>query len=146
MRIKTKLVTTEVSVYEAFDGKQFDTEEECLKYELEVDKTLQAEKEAEKLIVLYDYASPGSSTYSSDSGLVWYRVNNENEFELLYAAYNEVQEPKEYPAWYCIETICDDYYVFELADSTKYIKEFYNELGFDVTIELRKEVKDDSNM
>jgi hypothetical protein len=139
MKIGTRFTTTHVQVYEAFDGKQFNTEEECVEYENKANKELQARNKAEMLIVLRDYIPPGTTDIDDNSYIAWYKLENEDEFELLYAAFDEIDEPKEYPALICVESGYGWYNGYDLACSIRYVKELFGKLGFDVSIELKKE-------
>lgn len=142
METKVKVVTTEVKVYIATDGKEFESQWACEQYEKSLGRG-EAIAEAEKLRIhrldnlvplLPDGANP-------DNVFRWYNLTSEDDFRVLEIACGDyIREPELYPDLYCVET-CGydpydgDAYGCSLTECKREAESLWQWLGYKVTFE-----------
>lgn len=146
MRIKEILRTVYDRVYVAKDGKEFKSMEECEAYEITIDDILKRKKEVEKAVNKLEIKNmEGSCWITTDGHYVsemanfnWYKVNNEDDLELLEEYLDEaiyIGRQINYPDIVCIEDWDGEYnYVF-VSDMIEEVKDYFKDLGYKVTIE-----------
>lgn len=126
-----KYVETEVDVFVANDGKQFETEQECLDYEAQLEE--REKRRAQLLIPELDDLLPLSNDLDNgyDHTYQWYRVNSKDDFELLNENYRyALVEPEVYPDIICVQEYADDYVTYLLTDLISDINKFLNHFGY----------------
>lgn len=142
-----QLVEEERKIYVADDGKEFTTEKECISYE----KNLLKEREikaAERLRISdLDEFVPLSTNglVNGDNTFRWYKVRNEEEFDILNRAYSNNLQPDNYPETICVETVghipyMDDAYDYHTSRMMEDTKNFWEKLGYKVTFEKEGEI------
>ena len=146
MRIKEIPRTVYERVYVAKDGKEFKSMEEREAYEITIDDILKRKKEVEKAVNKLEIKNmEGSCWITTDGHYVsemanfnWYKVNNEDDLELLEEYLDEaiyIGRQINYPDIVCIENWDGEYnYVF-VSDMIKEVKDYFKDLGFNVIFE-----------
>ena len=141
-------VEEEREFYVADDGNEFETERECIFYESNLEKERKI-KAAEKLrLHNYDDVLPLSTDGCVNENNIfrWYKVKNEDDFNILNAAYKEaLTRPEKYPEIICVETAgyepyIDDPYDWHMSNMMEDTKEFWNDLGYEVTFKKEREI------
>lgn len=147
MKEVIRKVTSEVRVYFSSDGKEFATEEACIKHEERLGKD-KAIIEAEKLrIKEFDGLMPITASEENENNtFCWYRIENENDFNVVSKAcetrwWNTFGGVKKYPEIMCVETCGeepyeDDAYCYYLSDLMNESVEFWKKFGYKVKMEL----------
>lgn len=142
---KKEMVEKIIPKYIADDGTEFTDEKECGRYErqiaLEWLSVIETKPEAE--------GSPnfdGGECYESHN-YIWYRPKNEQEIELLQAAYYDDGTVNFHDEmighWICVEIDCaDDFlWVTTLDDGIEYARELLSRLGYDMVVTAKEEQK-----
>lgn len=129
-----KYIEVHEDVFEACDGRVFNSEKECLEYEEEM-----SEKErrlSSLLIHEYNGIIPlVSDLYDcEDDTYSWYRLNSDEDYEFLYMALDESDfpEPAEYPAIICIQEHYGSHYGYNLPDIISGINNYLDCFGYKV--------------
>lgn len=140
-------VEEDLEVYIANDGEEFENETECIFYEnnLEKERKINA---AEKLrIPNLDELTPLSvnGLVDENNTFRWYKVKNEDEFNILNMAYLNDLQPDNYPEIICVETIGyepykDQAYDYHMSRMMEDTKDFWEKLGYKVTFEKEREI------
>ena len=106
MRRTYKTVQREIWI--ADNGREFDNEADCLRYEAEMDKIKDV---LESMEVAKDVIPHGFSTYD-DIHYTWYKVATPEEVEVINKEINvdwcSLNNIKSFPEYVCIETDYDD--------------------------------------
>lgn len=106
-RTKTRTVTDNFKVYISDDGKEFQTERECRKYEKEQMGTDRM-KTLSKYIIGFDgIPLHADDCYSSSMYYTWFKVNNAQELHEIEDTINDssvIPVPVGYPYYFCFET------------------------------------------
>ena len=143
MKIKEekRIIEQTICTFVAENGEEFDSQYECMKYEKEQEKKAAIEA-AEKLrMPELDDKLPLSYDVNENNSFRWYRVENEEAFDTVNKAYaNSLQAPSHYPEIMCVETVGyepyeDDGYSCTLTDLKATTEEFWQIMGFKVTLE-----------
>ena len=150
MRIRTekRMVEQLIETYIAIDGKEFDTEAKCRKYEEDLDRQI-VRAEAEKLEIKDlegVYPLDTDAQYINDNHCFkWYRVNNAEELETVSKAYsNDFFTPRAYPEIICVEFEDYDYswgrdaWQHILSDMKEATVEFWKKHGLSVEFKEMK--------
>lgn len=146
MKIKEskKIIEQTICTFVAEDGKEFDSQYECMKYEKEQEKKAAIEA-AEKLSMSeLDDKLPLSYDVNENNSFRWYKVENKEAFDTVNKAYaNSLQAPSHYPEIMCVETTGyepyeDDAYSCTLTGLKATTEEFWQMMGFKVTLEPLK--------
>lgn len=146
MRVKEIPRTVYDRVYVAKDGKEFKSMEECETYEITIDDILKRKKEVEKAVKKLEIKNmEGSCWITTDGHYVsemadfnWYKVNNEDDLELLEEYLDEaiyIGRQINYPDIVCIEYWDGEYNYAFVSDMIKEVKDYFKDLGYKVTIE-----------
>lgn len=142
-----QIVEEERKIYVADDGKEFTTEKECISYE----KNLLKEREikaAERLRIsdLDEFVPLSTDGLANENNTFrWYKVKNEEEFNILNKAYSNNLQPDNYPEIICVETVeyvpyVNDAYDYHLSRMMEDTKNFWEKLGYKVTFEKEREI------
>lgn len=131
---KIVLVEQRTQVFVADDGTEFRRQEDCENYEREQRVNL---VEHLKISEIEDTVPISSDDFREDHSFHWYKVNNEEEFNLLNVAYDNIlSEPTVYPEIFCIEEGYDgDVWDYCLSDMFEYTKRFWELLGYTVSFQ-----------
>ena len=146
MRVKEIPRTVYDRVYVAQDGREFKTMEECEAYEISIDDILKRKKEVEKAVKKLEIKNmEGSCWITTDGHYVsemadfnWYKVNNEDDLELLEEYFDEaiyIGRQINYPDIVCIEKWDDEYNYAFVSDMIEEVKDYFKDLGYKVTFE-----------
>lgn len=95
MRKTKRPVTVYEDVFVACDGKQFDSEKECLEYEEDFCKRSKTLKEKEVALKLSDFEWPITFIWEyleDESNLTWYSLKNEEDLKILTEYLKVVEE------------------------------------------------------
>lgn len=142
IREEERVVKDKYTVYIAENGKEFNDERDCMRYENElrvrennnkVDKY--RDRDLDDMIPIhYD------DSFSSFNSYIWFKLNNKEEFTDLDEVFeSRCDEPKSYPSYICIE--CegnyedrgwDTDYSYTLDESMKITKEYFKNFGIEV--------------
>ncbi len=138
--VNKEIITKDiVSVYVSDDGKEFRSAYACQKYEEEV-KRENALKKVEKYLIkdLNGYVPLGSDYVDDNHDYHWYRVPDIETFADLLEAYGiyegDITKWSGFSEIYVIESIDDDSYVTSLSEIKKITEEFWDKLGYDVSL------------
>ena len=85
-----------------------------------------------------DIAPINSEEKRDDHNYIWYKINNEEELELLRKAYDyRIGQVEQYPEIICIEAdyYYEDIWDYYLSDMFKYTKWFWEKFGYTVSFE-----------
>lgn len=140
IRTEKRVMEVEDKIYIAEDGKEFLTEADCRKHEEALEeKKIQAEAEKLELKEIDLYPLDIDAQYVSDGhGFAWYKVSNEEEFEIIARAYNSYDDwgtLKSYPEVVCVEYepyFREDAWLHILSDMRESTVYFWKKHGFDV--------------
>lgn len=146
MRVKEIPRTVYDRVYVAKDGREFKSMEECETYEISIDDILKRKKEVEKAVKKLEIKNmEGSCWITTDGHYVsemadfnWYKVNNEDDLELLEEYLDEaiyICRQINYPDIVCIEDWDGEYIYAFVSDMIEEVKDYFKDLGYKVTIE-----------
>ena len=133
-------------VYVAQDGREFKTMEECEAYEISIDDILKRKKEVEKAVKkleikeIFDHCwiRTDRCFISDNSAFAWYKLNNEDDLELLEEYFDEaiyIGRQINYPDIVCIEQWDDGYNYAFVSDMIEEVKDYFKDLGYKVMIE-----------
>lgn len=125
-------------IFIAEDGKEFRDEYSCKAYEQDL-KRRAFEEELEKFEIkeARDYIPP-SVDASDCSDYYWYRVQNNQQRELLNKRYNVDLDPI-YPDVICIEEYAPgEGYYYRAGSLMLEIKDLWSKLGYDVAVTKKK--------
>lgn len=128
--------------FEAFDGTEFNTKEECIAYE---DKITQSkEYKLSKYLIVQDCIPLQWGDYLSEScSYTWFKVANEDEFEdLCNIIQSNCRHPKKYPAYICVEDFditepCE--YVYPMDSIMEDVESFFG--MFEYTVSFNRKEK-----
>lgn len=137
-----QLVEEEREIYVADDGKEFKTKRECISYEKNLEKEREI-KAAERLRISdLDEFVPLSTdgSVNGDNMFRWYKVKNEEEFNILNMEYSNNLQPDNYPETICVETVGHIAYDYHLSRMMEDTKNFWEKLGYEVTFEKEREI------
>ena len=141
MKIKEskKIIEQTIYTFVAEDGKEFNSEYECKKYEKILEKKAAIEA-AEKLrMPELDDKLPLSYDVNENNSFRWYKVENKEAFDTVNKAYvNSLQAPSHYPEIMCVESYEpyeDDGYSCTLTGLKATTEEFWKMKGLKVTLE-----------
>ena len=138
--VNKEIITKDiVSVYVSDDGKEFESAYACQKYEEEM-KHENALKKVEKYLIknLNGYAPLRNDYVDDNHDYHWYRVPDIDAFADLLEAYRI--DGGDFTKWsgfseiYVIESIDDDSYVYSLSEIKKITEDFWDKLGYDVSL------------
>lgn len=142
MEIKKYVKTVEFDKYIAIDGKEFNSKEECERYEDKLDDATRFDNidkayrdyELDDMIPIHYDAS-----FSECSCYRWYKVNNEAEIEDIEEAYDTtIGDYDCFPTYVCVETEDVEYngepYCYTLSKLMKLTREFFK--NFDILVEF----------
>ena len=140
MEILSKKETREVEIktYIAKDGKEFMSGQDCLKYEMRLDKE-EARKDIADLLV-YDNTvakipCDGGENYESHVW-EWYKVENQEQLNRLNVFFNTAARAEVFPEFVCIEHYegDDEGYSQTLTNCIDYVKRFFKDFGYEVEL------------
>lgn len=133
---ETRLVEQTITRYKASDGRVFDDPRFCADYERLCTKAkLKVIEQCEEA-----NGSPNfdGSEYPDHHGYTWYRPKNQEEIDLLNAAYGNFDygmlSEKHIGTWVCVEDGDDYAFVSALEDGIAYAKEVLRRLGYSMTV------------
>lgn len=145
MKIKKQVIYT----YIAEDGKEFDSQADCVLHEKELAHEKSIE-EAEKLrIKELDGLIPLSNDglMNECSIFRWYKLKSGEDFDILEKAYGSIfGEPEQYPDIVCIETVGyelyeDDSYSYNMETCKEVTERYWKKLGYEVTFKRLFEIE-----
>ena len=140
-RTEKRMVEIEKKIYIAFDGKEFGTEEDCRKYEEDIEmEEIKAESENFEIKELGGvYPLDVDAQYINDNHCFrWYKVNSIEEYEAVAKAYkcsDDWVALRSYPEIICVEYEehwGDDAWLHILSDMKEATVLFWKKHGFDV--------------
>lgn len=131
------------------DGTQFETEEECLKYEEKCGIKVEAEAEAKRTIrdlhrmELDDLMPLEISGFFTDAKYLWYELASEEDCKILAETCSDAARflaISEYPAMVCLEIKDTDengnrFSIYRLSECMQRAKEFFAWFGYDCDIQ-----------
>jgi len=130
-------VTKTETIYVADDGKEFKNLYDCRDYEINkrYENIKKYELESLRSLVPLDYDG-----MSDESGFVWYKVNNLEEYNEIENAFSNMEwyhkhSPNSFPATFCIEDYngwLTMHYLDEIINNTK---RYFEKFGLKTTIE-----------
>lgn len=142
-----QLVEEEREIYVADDGKEFKTKRECISYEKNLEKERKIEAAERLRISDLDEFVPLSTDglVNENNTFRWYKVKNEEEFNILNRAYLNNLQPDNYPEIICVETVgiepyMDDAYDYHTSRMMENTKNFWEKLGYKVAFEKEREI------
>lgn len=124
--------------YEAFDGKQFDNEELCQRYEAFLLSQKSKEKYRQHLetIKLKSEEYPYSVGVIEDNTFSWYKITSDKDIEAIINVYDDISVPSY--GIICVESEKEDGSGYNYCTSFEYmneeIKRFYKSLGYSCEI------------
>lgn len=136
--LRKRVVEKTDLIFIADDGMEFYNEHSCVEYEKDMKRRV-LEEELEKFEIkeARDYIPP-SVDASDCSDYYWYRVQNNQQRELLNERYNVDLYPI-YPDVICIEEYArGEGYYYRAESLMLEIKELWSKLGYDVVVTEKK--------
>ncbi len=131
---KVKMVEQAVITYLSNDGKEFDTMDKCKQHEEEMNKI-------NKLLIHEDGYIPCDGLDSSENYVYsWYKVENEDQLNMINDYYNTDEQAIKFPEYVCIikheDFYTQDFYHTTLKNCKEYVLNFFlNGFGIKVTFE-----------
>ena len=147
---RTETRTIKINTYVAEDGKEFNTQRECLDYENELKKSDVMKQLDEMRIPELDditplHSDPNDFTWYHD--FRWYKVNNEDDVNKLEQMYVDAGyiinsfDCDTYPNLFGIEEADNEVYSYTFTEMQNLVSTFFNE-KFGIEIEYKR--KEDS--
>lgn len=132
--VKEKVISCRTEIFIADDGTEFENKYACIEYER--GKHLKSVEHL-KIEEMTDWYPINCEDCREDHSFTWYKVNNEEEFDLLNVAYEDaLSRPKVYPETICVEEDYDhDTWDYCLSDMFKRTESFWSRLGYAVSFE-----------
>ncbi|MBO5371738.1 MAG: hypothetical protein J6A75_03355 [Lachnospiraceae bacterium] len=151
MKVKEtkKVVETVVTTYVAEDGTEFNTMQDCEKYESDKHRE-KLIKEAEKLRMDIDVCSLDTqgSEINDNNIFAWYEIKSKEDYLTLARVFpNELREDYELPSYpdiMCVETayyredaeygLYEDHYISYLSAMKNDCVQFWEKFGYECTL------------
>lgn len=142
VKVTRDLKVVEYKSYVAKDGKEFNSETDCINYE----RQLRAQELEAKLNDIEENTDAEGWTpldggeYMEWHDYRWFRPKNMEEVEVLNEVFKIAYIPLDEAAigqWICLEIADDDIYDTYLENSLDHIHAFLDKFGYDVTITKR---------
>ena len=131
--IKTKkAVWTEVELFEAEDGTVFQSETECIEYELKRNYLQLGLREIERCPKLENYPPFDSEEHKGSNSYEWFKPIGETDIDILNGFYDLDIPYSDSGKWICIEVTESSCYFSRLEDSINYAKTVLTLLGISV--------------
>lgn len=146
MKVETKTTTKTITLqcenveYISEDGIRFKDKKECIAHETRlhqenirnISPSIQIPEWDEMIPLSFDGSVNGDNTFR------WYRLHNEEDFQILNAAYHkQLNVPRKYPEIICVETCGFDAYedypsTYDMTTCLEKTKAFWEKLGYHV--------------
>lgn len=143
----TETKTVEVNIYIADDGMEFDTAEECEKYEERIKRkdAIDWLNETDMRVPELDYIVPLHSDpddFCSDSDFRWYKVKSKEDADQIEQMYEDAGycinsfDCESYPNLLGVESCDGDLYTYTLTEMKNIVKYFFKK-NFDIDVEYK---------
>lgn len=137
MRTENREVVYAHKVFIAVDGREFDSEKDCISHEAELNieerlDEIETNHDAEDMI-----PCDGDFHGTDDTTYTWVRPANMRQIKTLKLAYPDIYVDKDdIDRWLCIEEDGENQYVARssLDNSIHYIKRLFDKFGYNVII------------
>lgn len=147
MEIRTRTKRIETQYYVAFDGKEFEHEEDCVEYEKknnDVYKTMERRIESMMINEADGYMPCDGKEHNENYCYSWFRAETEQDLEAIndyyqLDSYNRFDSTLELPCIVGVEYDeayrCEGIYSFTMADCERHVKHLFEKLGKKIIIE-----------